>query len=269
MAVPAFLVNQSSLLVRIATLNLALTLICFSTLAVSVARAHEVYLANMDQLFLSNTEVDVQWSPESIFPMEYPGSYEVDINLLELSIETGTWTRLATLGTDLPNSGVATVRIPSIQTEDNRFESAISSIVIQVSLSANSTNEGRLIKRGIFSSLLRRLGQFGLATSRNSPMRFLRNLPSPVDQRNFCELWSAVQPPNIGQEILNRLPPCPRRVRDARRPNSGFTEERFSSHIPIIGTIQNYLGTTLVDDAFRTYFHPDTASCFRPRVTDK
>ena len=267
MAVPAFLVNQSSLHVRTTTLNLALKII--SPFAVSIARAHEVYLANMDQLYLSNTEVNVQWSPESIFPMEPPNSYAVDIDLLELSIETGTWTRLTTLGTDLPNNGVATVRIPSIQTEDNRFESAISSIVIQVSLSANSTNEGRLIKRGIFSSLLRRLGQFGLATSRNSPMRFLRNLPSPVDQRNFCELWSALQPPNIGQTILNRLPPCPRRARDARRPNSGFTEERFSSHIPIVGTIQNYLGTTLVDDAFRTFFHPDTASCFRQRVTDK
>ena len=234
-----------------------------------VARAHEVYLANMDQLFVPNTEVNIQWSPESIFPMESPNSYEVDIELLELSIEAGTWTRLTMLGTDLSNNGTANVRIPSIQTENNRFESGISSIVIRVSLSANSTSEGRLVKRGIFSNLLRRLGQAGLATSRNSPMRFLRNLLSPVDQRNFCELWSALQTPNIGQEILNRLPPCPRSVRDARRPNSGFTEERFSSHIPIVGTIQSYLGTILVDDTFRTYFHPGTASCFRQRVTNK
>lgn len=235
-----------------------------------VARAHEVYLTNTDQLFLSNTEVNVQWSPESIFPMEPPDSYEVDINLLELSLETGTWTRLVTLGTDLPNNGFANVRIPStILTEDDSFESSISSVVIQVSLSANSTREGRLIKRGVFSDLLRQLGRFGLRTIRNSPMRFLMRLARQAAQRVLCETWSVLQPHNIGQEILNRLPPCPRRVSDARRANSGFTEERFSSHIPIVGTIQDYLGTTLVDDAFRTYFHPGTASCFRQRVTDK
>ena len=228
-----------------------------------------MYLANTDQLFLSDAEVNVQWSPNSIFPMEEPDSYEVDIHLLELSTETGTWTRLASLGTDLPNNGIATVRIPRILEEYNTFESAISPVVIQVSLSANSTCETRLVKRGILSNLLRRLGRFGLRTIRNSPMRFLRKLVRQAVQRVLCEAWSIGQPPNIGQEILNRLPPCPRRVRDARAPNSGFTEERFSSHIPIIGTIQNYLGTTLVDDSFRTFFHPGTSSCFRQRVTDK
>lgn len=202
--------------------------------------------------------------------MEPHDSYEVDIHLLELSTETGTWTRLVTLETDLPNNGTASVRIPStIQTDDDTFESAISSVVIQVSLSANSTREGRLVRRGIFSDLLRRLGTFGLTTIRNSPMRFLMRLARQAAQRGLCETWSALQPRNIGQEILNRLPPCPRRARDARRPNSGFTEERFSSHVPIVGTIQDYLGTTLVDDAFRNFFHPGTASCFRQRVTDK
>ena len=211
--------------------------------------------------------MNVRWSPDSIFPMEAPDSYEIDIILLELSTETGTWTRLATLGTDLPNNGVATIRIPSFQREE--YESSISPIVIQVSLSANSTSETRLVKRGVLSNLLRRLGRFGLQTIRNSPMRFLRKLARQAAQRVFCEAWSAAQPSNIGQEILNRLPPCPRRVTDARAPNSGFSEERFSSHIPIIGTIQGYLGTTLVDDSFRTFFHPGTASCFHQRVTDK
>ena len=100
-------------------------------------------------------------------------------------------------------------------------------------------------------------------------MRFLSTLAVQARQRELCEAWSAVQPTNIGQEILNRLPPCPRRVTDVQAPNSGFSEEKFLSYIPIIGTIQNYFGTTLVDDSFRTFFHPGTTSCFRQRVTDK
>lgn len=235
---------------------------------VSFTRAYEVYIANNDLVLSSETIVRVQWSPHSIFPMEAPGNYLVDIDLLEMNMTTGAWKKLASLERDLPNTGVANVRIPNIQEEDT-LEGAISPVIIQVALSASSTNETRLAKRGIVSSLLGKLGRFALRTIKNAPMRFLKKLARQAVQRVLCEAWSFLQPPNIGQEILNRLPPCPRRVRDAEAQNSGFKEEKISSLIPVIGSVQDYFGTTLVDDAFRQYFHPNTASCFRQRVTDR
>ena len=66
-------------------------------------------------------------------------------------------------------------------------------------------------------------------------------------------------------------------------PNSGFTEERLSSILPVIGEIQNefgeldlpfvgmlgdHIGYTIIDDSFREFFHPGTTNCFRQRVTD-
>lgn len=221
-----------------------------------------MYIANTDLILSSDTTVRVQWSPESILPMEAPDNYRVDIELLEMNIESGSWEKMATLGTDLPNNGIADVRIPNVQEEDT-VESSISPVIIQVAVSDSSTG------RGAPTNLLEKLGRFTQKTIRNSPMRFLKKIARQAVQRALCELWCVLQPPNIGEEILNRLPPCPRRIRDARAPNSGFTEERFSSHIPIIGTIQNYLGTTLVDDIYRQFFHPNTATCFQQRVADR
>ena len=227
---------------------------------VSYTRAFEVYIANTDLILSSDTMVQVQWSPESIFPMEAPDNYNVDIELLEMDIESGSWRKMATLGADLPNNGIANVQIPTIQEENTSIESSISPVIIQVALSDSSTG------RRAPTTLLERLGRFAQKTIRNSPMRFLKKLARQAAQRALCELWCALQPPNIGEEILNRLPPCPTRIRDARAPNSGFTEERLSSHIPI--NIGNYL-SSLVDDAYRQFFHPNTASCFRQRVTDR
>ena len=228
-----------------------------------------MYVANTDLIVSADTLVQVQWSPESILPMEAPGNYEVDIELLEMNMETGFWSKTATLETGLPNNGVANVRIPSysIQVEEDNatVESSLSPVIIQVALNASSTRT----KRGVFTNFLAKLGRFALKTIKNSPMRFLYKLARQAAQRVLCEIWGALQPRNIGQEILNRLPPCPRRIRDARAPNSGFTEERFSSLVPIVGRVQNYFGTTLIDDAFRTFFHPGTANCFRQRVTDR
>lgn len=198
--------------------------------AVSFTRAYEVYIPNSDLVLSSDTMVRVQWSPESILPMEASDNYRVDIELLEMNTDSGSWNKIATLKRDLPNNGSADIRIPDIPEEDT-VESSISPVIIRVSLNVNSARK----RRGIFSNVLEKLGRFALKTIRNSPMRFLKKLIRQAAQRALCELWCVFQPANIGEEILNRLPPCPRRVRDARASNSGFDEERVSSHIPIIG----------------------------------
>ena len=240
----------------------------FIEFAVSFTDAFEVYIDNDDLVFSSGATVRVQWSPKSIFPMETADAYTVDIDLLELNTKTGEWHELMMLGSDIPNSGLAEVRVPDVQEEDT-FEDSLSPVVVRVGLSSASTNGSGITKRGVVSDVLKRLGRFALKTIKNAPVRYLKKLARQAVQRALCELWSKLEPSNIGDDIVNRLPPCPRRLRDVRAQNSGFKEERLSSIIGVVGQIQDYFGTTVIDDQFRQFFHPGTDSCFRQRVTDR
>ena len=238
--------------------------------AVSFMKAYEVYIENDDLLFSSGTPIKVYWSPQSILPLGSPESYSVDIELMELNVTSGVWNRLVTLGTDLDNNGYAEVMIPDIEAVDD-FDSSVSLVVVQVSVSSASTSviDNEISKRGIASNLLTKLGRFALRTLKNSPVRYLKKLARQAVQRILCESWGLLQPDNIGQEILDRLPPCPRTAAGARAQNSGFREERLSSLVPVIGQVQNFFGTTIVDDKVREFFHPGTSSCFRQIITDR
>ena len=240
-----------------------------------------MYLENDDLLFSEGTTVKVRWSPVSIFPMELPDTYTVDIDMLEMNLDTGVWSELYSLASNLPNTGFTDVHIPKVE-ERQRFEESVLPVVVRVSLSNSSiTENGR--KRNAASALFRRLGRFALKTIRNAPVRYLRKLARQAIQRGLCEGWNFIQPRNIGNDILNRLPPCPTRIRDIQIPNSGFTEEKLSSILPVIGEIQtefgelefpfvgmlgDHLGYTVIDDSFREFFHPNTTNCFHQRVTD-
>ena len=238
-------------------------------------KAYEVYVENDDLFFARGTPVKVYWSPQTILPVESPGSYSVDIHLMELNLNSGEWQHLVTMETDLANNGSAEVRIPEIETIEigivENIDSSVSPVVVQVSVSSVSTSAMATSKRQTASNVLRKLGRFALRTLKNSAVRYLRKLAGQANlgQRFLCVAWNVSEPENIGQEILERLPPCPRTVRNARAPNSGFKEERLSSSIRVVGQVQNFFGTTIIDDKFREFFHPNTSSCFRQIVTDR
>ena len=230
-------------------------------------KAYEVYIENDDLFFTRGTPVKVYWSPQAILPVESPESYSVDIHLMELNLASERWQHLVTLGTDLTNNGSAEVRIPEIRVLED-FDNSVSPVVVQVSVSSASTSTTNdETTKG--QNLLRKLGRFALRTLKNSPVRYLKKLPRQAAQRLLCETWSTLQPENIGQEILDRLPSCPSTLAGARAPNSGFKEERLSSSIRVVGQVQKFLDTTIIDDKFREFFHPRTSSCFRQIVTDR
>ena len=110
--------------------------------------------------------------------------------------------------------------------------------------------------------------QHGLKTLKYAPIRYLAKNALKTG-RVACEIWSLTQPENIGDEIKRRLPPFPTRMSVVEAPNSGFREERLSSTVSFVGTIQDYFGMTVIDDVSHTYFHPDTDKCFRQTVTSK
>ena len=235
----------------------------------SYTKAFEVYIGNEDLVFATGTSVRVQWSPESIFPMESQDSYTVDIDLLELSTRTRRWQKLKTLAFNVPNTGVANVPIAEVEEED-RLRLSYSPVIVRVGLSNASTNETETtIQRRSISGVFRAIGRAALKIVKNSPVRYLKKLARQAVQRLLCEAWSALQPQDTGNMVMSRLPPCPRRIRDIRAPNSGFTEERLSSVVPVVGRVQDFFGATIIDDGFRNYFHPGTTNCFRQRVRDK
>lgn len=171
------------------------------------------------------------------------------------------WKVLALLALDLPNSGMARVTIPDLPTVEN-FEDALGPVIIEVAVSSSSVTEK---KRGLFSDILSRIGRFGLRILKQTPMRIVKRLIRQAAQRLACETWSLTQSGNIGQQINSRLQPCPCNVEQVER-HSDFREEKLSSIVKVIGQVQDYFDTTIVDDAFRHYFHPGAASCYRQSV---
>ena len=229
----------------------------------SFTNSFEVYVANEDLIFKSGTSVHLQWSPESILSTDIVGSdmYNVDIELFELNVTSGKWEVIYFLSFDIENSGSAEVTIPDLskQTlEDNgqRSEDPISPVVIGVSLSSGTPR----------STIIEKVLQRGLKTFKYTPVRYL--VKTALD-RVGCKNWSLTQPENIGDEIKQHLPPCPTTLSAIKAPNSGFREERLSSIVKFVGTIPNYLGTTVIDDVFQTYFHPNADMCFRQTITSK
>ena len=216
----------------------------------------EIFVGNEDLMFTPETSIRIQWSPESIFPADILGydMYTVDIELFELNVNTRQWEMIHRLSSNIENSGSAEVTVPDLSRPTS--EDPVSPVVIGVGLSSAASR----------STILEKLLQRGLKTLKYAPIRYLiKNALSRV----ACEAWSSTQPENIGDEIKQRLPPCPTRMNVVKAPNSGFREERLSSTVNFVGTIQDYFGTTVIDDAFRTYFHPNTDKCFRQTVTSK
>ncbi len=239
--------------------------VCFYL--VSYTKSYGVYLENDDLLFNNGTSVSVRWSPFSIFTMEQPQLYSVDIVLLELNLTTGTWSERV-IASNLINSGFAAVSIPATD-EKSSLEEIISPIVVSVSL--NSRRNG--------TSLLSALSQWNLKTFQNAPVRFLRKSTTLVMQ-GLCTAWTNQQPLQVGANILNLLPPCPLRQRDVVAINSGYFHQTFTSISPVSGDIPARVGNLvceliasnssqiIVDDKYKKYFHPSIADCYRLRRTD-
>jgi hypothetical protein len=234
---------------------------------VAYTKCYGVNFDNTDLLFSNGTVLDVRWSPFSIFPLELPHTYNVDIKLLELNLTTGVWNEL-TLASGLSNSGYAGVSIPEVD-ESTTLEGIISPVVISVALSVRSGS----------SSLLTELARLNLKTSQGTPVRYLRK-NNDLEMQRLCTDWSSEQLTNIGQIILGILPPCPLRQRDVIAINSGYALETFASISPVAGDIPARTGNlvcgaitsnssfTVVDDIRKEYFHPAISDCYRLRRTD-
>ena len=60
-----------------------------------------MHVASSDVVFSSQSNIRIEWSPESILPIETTDNYQVDISLYSLDTKTGERPNLVSLGTEL------------------------------------------------------------------------------------------------------------------------------------------------------------------------
>lgn len=196
-------------------------------------------------LLIGDSVVRVDWIPMSLVPMTNPLSYRVDLILTRYNLESREWEDLYTLETDITNDGSHQTTIPSIFV-DNSPNEDVYPVAIQVTVSR---------QENMFESRRKRQSD-GDGDGESSLVESLRGLAKQWTSvlyysisdflRGRCTAWCDSQPDNIGEEILNSLPPCPPRVRQARSPNSGLVEDTGLSRILSNG-----------------FFHSGTNTCFR------
>ena len=190
----------------------------------------------------------VQWPRQLLIPFTdsiNPDNLLIDIKLSEIisSTKTESTRELATLASNLPNTGEANVTIPDLS---NMVNATICPVAIQVEAKHNLT------KKGAIPALVIRLA---LWAGKKYLINQAKKVKKGIRNRIFCEIWSATQPSGIGDTILNRVScenPCPPTL--SRIENSGFEEDFKPSQL---------VPTTFFDNTWREFFHPGSITCYR------
>ena len=211
-------------------------------LAVSFTSGGEVNVESDGLLLVRGNKIKVSWIPASVLPQKVlePEEYTVDILLLQLNTSTGAQEQLSVLASNIPNNGFAEVVVEYPYSNGENVEESIHMALIEVSVNTSTS-----VTRGLASDILNALGKVARRVLKLS--RLLYTLARWAVQRVLCEIWGQFQSDNTGEDILRRLPPCPRTSTEAAAPNSGLREENFALW----------------------FFHPGASKCFRQRVTDK
>lgn len=196
-----------------------------------------------DLLFLPNEPFNVTWNPENILlhtVFGEPSSFTVDVVLHEYNFNTEVWTELQVLANNIPNTGETQVMIQGIIDNRVTFELPdVCRIAIAVAVSRESTS---LRKRTVDFAQFERIAGAVKQWTREAyavVKEMARNALANT-LRSKCKKWCDEQPPNIGQEILDRLPPCPPTVQQAH------VDNRFQ-----------------LDNRLIRFFHPGAENCFR------
>jgi len=239
------IITQPNYLYALNQSNLACT--CIVTLEQSMEVEFSLGNQSASNLLITpGTVISVTWSPESIIPVliQDPNSYSVDIMLIRLDHESGTWDELATLGSGLPNTGTAQFTAGRY----NQLALDVMSVALQVRVTMPPIDSRR--KRAI-SGIVEQLSS---VISRWSIALFYLPIIEELSgfQRSQCQLWCDRQEDGIGQRILDELreagTPCPPLVLQARLQNSGLVED-----------------TGFFTRLSNSFFHPGVETCFRSR----
>ena len=190
-----------------------------------------------DLFFVSNDVAEISWDKDSLVPPSIAEEFDVtvtlDIQLFELDAESGSTQFVVNLASNISNTGQYSVMIPSM------YNGSTAVTVFKITIAEVTSASLEIIPEYvemIFNQIKRQVAQWSHAVYVHGS-NYLRDK---------CDEWCENQPEGIGEEILERLPPCPPTVAQARA-DSIFEEEDLG-------------------DTFREIFHPNTSSCFRQVV---
>ena len=195
--------------------------------AVPFDQAHQVDLKG-DLLWNRRNPVQVQWLTSELLPTQFHGhrSYTVNITLYRLDFESGEYQENALLARNVPNTGKATVSLPSTEHI---------STVVPVTLKI-STSTGENITFAIWSSVA--FFYSGNVDDMSTNLRWA------------CSKWYLS---DDLQSKANLSRPCPAVESHMSLPGSGFTEVREAADA----------ATNLHYKSFLAFFYRGASSCYR------
>ncbi len=186
--------------------------------------------------------------------MADPSSFLVNVALSEMNLRTGTWRRVTRLATGVANNGQAAIIIPELFSQDTSAEVRPMAIEVVVASTPSivNTQEADRRKRRQASPTPTAAPPTGLEVAFQRVVGAVKRWSSVIyyslttTLSGPCDRWCSDQRDGIGEELLARLPPCPRSVTQAQAPNSGFREDTGIARLLSL-----------------SFFHPGAATCFR------
>ena len=195
--------------------------------------ASSIELNDEDLLYMSNDRMEITWDQDSLIPRSLTDKHNVivtvDIQLAEVDVETGNTRTVASLASDVANSGRYQAMVPS------DYE-GISSAVVKITI-ANIENGDSLRSlvghlENVYNQIKEQLAHWSKEIYVSSGSNILREQ---------CVEWYGAEPDRTGDDLLDRLPSCPP---TESRMTYTFVKEDYGN-------------------AFREFFHPGTSSCYR------
>ena len=185
--------------------------------------AKEVNIVDSAPVLRCAVPLFLEWLPGLFFPKNAENSTSglVNIELYQYrkAAQSSNWQKMIGLATNIPNFGKASVEIPkSILVQDPQV------VVIKISLSPDQPLD--------ITDQLRIAEWSGLA--------FTESLDATLSK--LCFVWSNGQKINVGEILLERLPPCPPNVQLALLDSLYLEDTQTSS--------------------YREFFHPNASRCF-------
>ena len=188
---------------------------------------------------MGNNTVMIKWKPlpfPSVIADMFMQPYTIDISLHSIDEQTEIPSLMQKIATNIPNTGSCEVTLPSIADPSKVVAVGIAVSETSVSELANDGNQDDYTIRDIFDQIKK------VKKYIKNPLELVKDL---VDIKGIvyggayriaCEAFSAVEPENIGDEINDRLPPCPPTSNRARRDRQFTRENPFLEYFTV-GTI--------------------------------
>ena len=185
--------------------------------------ANEVNIVDSAPVLQCAVPLSLEWLPEFFFPVNVENSTSAIVNIdlyrYNTRAEPSKWQKMINLAANVPNTGSATVEIPkSVIVQDPQL------VVIKISLSP-ANQPVNIIDQEI-------AGWSDLAYSESMDGTLTK----------LCLAWTIKQSDDVGDMLLERLPPCPPNVRLAVLDSLYLEDRQITS--------------------YREFFHPNASRCF-------